>query len=89
MEEIEIGSDVYLNSAEIIISLLTTLGVVGAAALSVQEVRDAIKKYGKGAFNYLKNKLNLKAQAKPEMEEQLNELRNEIMVFIKKNSLEG
>ena len=78
MEEIEIGSDVYLNSAEIIISLLTTLGVVGAAALSVQEVRDAIKKYGKGAFNYLKNKLNLKAQAKPEMEEQLNELRNEI-----------
>lgn len=79
IDEIEIGSDQYLNSAEVIISLLSTLGIVGAAALSVEEVRDALKKYGKGAVTYLKNKLKAsKPTQSTEMEEQLAELKFEL-----------
>ncbi len=81
MEEIEIGSDVYLNQAETILAVLSTLGIVGAAALATDEIRtglaNALKKGKKAAADFIKG-LKGKTAETQEMEEQLNELRNEL-----------
>ena len=81
MDEIEIGSDVYLNQAETILAVLSTLGVVGAAALASEEIRNdlanALRKGKKAAADFIRG-LKGKTAETQEMEEQLNELRNEI-----------
>jgi hypothetical protein len=81
MDEIEIGSDVYLNQAETLLAVLSTLGVVGAAALASEEIRmnlaNALRKGKKSAADFIRGLKGKTAETK-EMEEQLNELRNEI-----------
>lgn len=81
MEEIEIGSDVYLNQAETILAVLSTLGIVGAAALATDEIRtglaNALKKGKKAAADFIKG-LKGKTAETQEMEEQLDELRKEL-----------
>jgi len=75
VEEIEVGSDAYLTSAEAILAALSTLGLVGAAALSVEEIRDALKTKGKAFGSWLKSKISM---AKEKTEEQLDELYKEL-----------
>lgn len=77
----EVGSDVYLSSAEALIAALSTLGIIGAAALSVDEIRDALKTKGKDFGAWLKDKIGMSKSKEvdtKEMEEQLDELRNEL-----------
>jgi hypothetical protein len=76
VEEIEVGgSDAYLTSAEAIIAVLSTLGITGAVALSVEEIRDALKTKGKAFGSWLKDKIGT---AKEKTEEQLDELYKEL-----------
>ena len=74
-EDVNEASDVYLTQAEAIVSALVSAGVVAAAALSVQEVRDALAKKGNALKTYLKSKISGSKEA---TDEQLDELRSEL-----------
>jgi hypothetical protein len=74
-EDVNEASDVYLTQAEAIVSALVSAGVVAAAALSVQEVRDALVKKGNALKTYLKSKIS---GSKETTDEQLDELRSEL-----------
>jgi len=69
-----VGTDL-ITQAEAIYSVLGVLGGTAAIALSVPEIADALKTKGKQFGSWLKSKIG---GAKPEMDEQLNELRNEL-----------
>ena len=74
-EDLNELSDVYLTQAEAIVSALVSAGVVAAAALSVEEVRDALAKKGNALKTYLKSKIS---GSKETTDEQLDELRSEL-----------
>lgn len=78
MEEDFGGVDQYATAAEVIAGILAATGVVGAAALSTKEIRDALKKYGKGAVDYLKGKLKPKSPTTSESKEELEEANSTI-----------
>jgi hypothetical protein len=69
-----VGTDL-ISQAEAIYSALGVLGGTAAVALTVPEIADALKSKGKQFGSWLKSKIG---GGKPEMEEQLDELRSEL-----------
>lgn len=77
VEEMEAGSDAYLTSAEAILAALSALGIVGAAALSVEEIRDALKSKGKDFSSWLKSKVK-GVKTEEGLDEKIDELKAEL-----------
>jgi hypothetical protein len=69
-----VGTDL-ISQAEAIYSALGVLGGTAAVALTVPEIAGALKSKGKQFGSWLKSKIG---GGKPEMEEQLDELRSEL-----------